>query len=156
MRLGGEDSARRAHLSRKHTMHTRRTHGFTLIELLLVVAIVGVLAAIAIPKFSSTRQRGSRAAGVADMSNLIIQQERFYSETGRYGTIADSAALRLRISPRNTGLVITLAGAPAGTAGFSATVGFPGSQTCGVFVGTAPTPAGMPSSTTVSRPVCWP
>jgi len=137
-------------------MFSRRTHGFTLIELLLVVAIVGVLAAVALPKFATTRQRGFRTSGVADLSNLIIQQERFYSETGRYGTIADSAALRLRLSPRNTGLVITLAGARVGSDGFSATVAIPGNQTCGVFVGIAPRPTGMPSSTGVSRPVCWP
>jgi len=134
--------------------HTPRT-GFTLIELLLVVAIIGVLATLAMPKYADAKQRGSRTAGVADMSNLIIQQERFYSETGRYGAIADSAALRLRISPGNTGLVITLAGAPAGFGGFSATVAIPGNGTCGVFVGTAARPVGMPSSTAVSAPVCW-
>lgn len=137
-------------------MLTRRSQGFTLIELLLVVAIVGVLAALAIPKFANTKQRGSRTAGIADMSNLIIQQERFYSESGRYGDIADSVALRLRLSPRNTGLVITLAGAPAGSGGFSATASVPGNETCGVFVGTAPRPAGMPSSTAAATPVCWP
>ena len=135
--------------------HAPRT-GFTLIELLLVVAIIGVLAVMAIPKFANTKQRASRTAGVADLSNLIIQQERFYSETGRYGAVADSAALHLRVSPGNTGPVITLAGVPAGFGGFSATVGIPGGQTCGVFVGTAPRPVAMPSSTAVAAPVCWP
>lgn len=137
-------------------MPTRRQLGFTLIELLLVVAVIGVLAALALPKFANTKQRGARTAGVADMSYLLIQQERFYSETGRYGAIADSTALRLRVSPRNARPTITLAGVPAGSGGFSATTAIPGNQTCGVYVGTATRPTGMPTSTAVSTPVCWP
>ena len=137
-------------------MPSRSASGFTLIELLIVVVIISVLAAIAIPKFASAKKRGSRTAGIADLGNLIIQQERFYAETGRYGAVADSAALRLRITQGNTGFGITLAGTPAGIGGFSAILDIPGSEKCGVFVGTAARPSGMPSVTPASTPICWP
>lgn len=137
-------------------MPSRSANGFTLIELLIVVIMIGILAGIAIPKFASAKQRGLRTAGIADLGNLIIQQERFYSETGRYGALADSAALRLRITQGNSGFGITLSGTPAGIGGFGAILNIPGSEKCGVFVGTAARPSGMPSVTPASTPVCWP
>lgn len=133
--------------------------GFTLIELLLVVAIVGVLAAIAAPKLMNSKDRALRTAGISDLHALIVAQERFYMETGRYGDVADTLALKLPRSPGNTGLAITVsAAAPparAGAAGFIATLSLPGSATCGVYVGVIAPPSGMPSGTAVSTPVCW-
>jgi type IV pilus assembly protein PilA len=53
--------------------------GFTLIELLIVIVIIGILAAIAIPKFSATREKAYFKAMMSDLRNLQSQQELWYS-----------------------------------------------------------------------------
>jgi prepilin-type N-terminal cleavage/methylation domain-containing protein len=58
--------------------------GFTLIELLIVVVIIGILAAIAIPKFSSTKEKAYMASMKADLKNLVNAQEAFYADSGHY------------------------------------------------------------------------
>jgi type IV pilus assembly protein PilA len=67
--------------------------GFTLIELLIVVVIIGILAAIAIPKFSATREKAFVASMKADLRNLATQQDLYYSG-GAWGSYfyADDAA----------------------------------------------------------------
>ncbi len=62
----------------------RNTKGFTLIELLIVVVIIGILAAIAIPKFSATREKAYFAAMKSDLKNLASQQEIYYSDLYAY------------------------------------------------------------------------
>ncbi len=54
--------------------------GFTLIELLIVVAIIGILAAIAIPLVSSYRSKSYNAAAVSDLRNITIALETYYTE----------------------------------------------------------------------------
>lgn len=135
-------------------MHVATRKGFTMIELLLVVVIVGLLASFAVPKFANTKQRAVRAAGISDLHTLLVAQERFYSETGRYGALADSASLKVSISRGNGPLAITPSGAPAGSSGYSAALTIPGGS-CGIVVGAAAKPAGMPSDTPASTPVCW-
>jgi prepilin-type N-terminal cleavage/methylation domain-containing protein len=62
----------------------RDTKGFTLIELLIVVVIIGILAAIAIPKFSATREKAYFAAMKSDLKNLASQQEIYYADGYSY------------------------------------------------------------------------
>ncbi len=62
--------------------------GFTLIELLIVVVIIGILAAIAIPKFAATKDKAKLASVKTDLRNLETAQEAYFSDFNTYGTFA--------------------------------------------------------------------
>jgi type IV pilus assembly protein PilA len=63
---------------------TKKNEGFTLIELMIVIAIIGILAAIAIPQFSAYRVRSFNAAANADLRNAATAQEAYYVDHGTY------------------------------------------------------------------------
>jgi type IV pilus assembly protein PilA len=62
----------------------RSKKGFTLIELLIVVAIIGILAAIAIPQFSSYRAKAYNTAANSDLKNLKTGMEAFAADNQQY------------------------------------------------------------------------
>ncbi len=67
--------------------------GFTLIELLIVVVIIGILAAIAIPRFGETRERAFVSAMTSDLRNIQTLQEQYYfDEDYAYYTGTGTAA----------------------------------------------------------------
>jgi len=115
--------------------------GFTLIELLIVVVIIGILAAIAIPKFNSARERSFRSAMMSDLRNLAALQEIYHSDNQTYSTTA--ADLEFTYSDG-----VTMAfneGTGTGWAATAAHAGIPG-QNCGVYHGNAAAAGGSPGT----------
>ena len=74
----------------------RNSKGFTLIELLIVVVIIGILAAIAIPKFANTKEKAYIAAMKSDLRNMVTAQESYFADnvtyTGALGTTYNASA----------------------------------------------------------------
>ena len=110
--------------------HIRR--GFTLIELLIVVVIIGILAAIAIPKFQATKGKAYFAGMRSDLHNLTTAQEAFYYDHAHYTTALDSMAFNVS---RGDSIVITEASASGWSATSSNAASWP--HICALFVGTA-------------------
>lgn len=117
----------------------RREAGFTLIELLIVVVIIGILAAIAIPKFQSTKGKANAAALKSDLRNLSTAQEAYFFENNAYTT--DITKLSYHTSP---GVVLTITAATA--SGWAARATHPASfpLTCALFAGNV---AALPPAT---------
>ena len=114
-------------------MLSLRRRGFTLIELLIVVVIIGVLAAIAVPKFQNTKGKANAASLRADLRNLITAQEAYFYDNAAY--TSNLSDLNLRVT---TGVTITFGTATSG--GWSARVTHPMAWPiqCAVFFGSAP------------------
>lgn len=66
----------------------RLVQGFTLIELMIVVAIVGILAAVAYPAYTNYIRRGQLVEAFTTLSDLRIKMEQFYQDNRSYGTAA--------------------------------------------------------------------
>ncbi|MDX2192622.1 MAG: prepilin-type N-terminal cleavage/methylation domain-containing protein [Gemmatimonadales bacterium] len=109
--------------------------GFTLIELLIVVVIIAILAAIAIPKFATTKEASYLAVMRNDLRNLTSAQEAYYNDHQGVYYNGPIPAPELVYNP-SKGVSITLQG--VSPTGWGATASYANSpRICGVFRGAA-------------------
>ena len=128
----------------------RDNKGFTLIELLIVVVIIGILAAIAIPKFSATREKAYFAAMKSDLKNLASQQEIYYSDNYSYSASAADLAFT-----NSDGVIVTPAS--VSSSGWAATAyhqALGTTEGCAIFYGTATAPSAPAAPTQPGEVAC--
>ncbi len=111
----------------------QRRSGFTLIELLIVVVIIGILAAIAIPQFANTKGKAYGATIKTDLRNLATAEESYYYDNNTYST--DLSALKVQLS---SGVAVTVNAATTGGWSATGTHAMTGTYQCTVFYGSAP------------------
>ena len=109
-------------------------HGFTLIELLIVIVIIGILAAIAIPKYASTKEKTYVTRMINDLHNLATSQEAYFIDNATYYS-GSLPGPNLVFTP-STGVTLTIdEGTTTGWSATASTVGT--SRQCMVFHGDA-------------------
>ena len=106
--------------------------GFTLIELLIVVVIIGILAAIAIPKFANTKEKAYLATMKSDLRNLITAEESYFGDNTAYTTALP--ATMYAVSTGDAGPTITVAGSDYQAWVSNANT----TRTCAIYIGTTP------------------
>jgi prepilin-type N-terminal cleavage/methylation domain-containing protein len=113
-------------------MLRRRHTGFTLVELLIVVVIIGILAVIAIPKFSNTKGKAFSAAMKSDLRNMATAQESYFYSNDIYTTNPAS----LNFTP-SAGVAITIPEATSKGWSGTATNPLAAGTKCALYFGTA-------------------
>ncbi|MEK7381123.1 MAG: prepilin-type N-terminal cleavage/methylation domain-containing protein [Gemmatimonadota bacterium] len=112
--------------------------GFTLIELLIVVVIIGILAAIAIPKFATTKDKAKLASVKTDIRNFMTAEEAYFSDLATYGSVAQlqGAGYNFTFSSGNAGVTSSVTAAGWALAVTNSSIST-GTNSCKVAVGAA-------------------
>jgi len=113
----------------------RNTKGFTLIELLIVVVIIGILAAIAIPKFSATREKAYFAAMKSDLKNLASQEEIYYADQYAYTTSITNLGY-----VSSSGITVASSATASGWSASATHTALGNAEGCAIYYGTASAP----------------
>jgi prepilin-type N-terminal cleavage/methylation domain-containing protein len=117
-------------------MMLKQRQGFTLIELLIVIVIIGILAAIAIPKFGATREKAYFKQMESDLRNLAAQQELHYSDPANAFSYPAAGTLPDGFETSNGVTVTTTAGDQSGWAATATHDALPNAN-CAMYHGTA-------------------
>jgi type IV pilus assembly protein PilA len=75
----------------------RNEKGFSLIEMMIVVALLGIIAAIAIPTYMGIQRKGKRTEYIANLEVIKLLEEKRHAEQGTYITAANTAGLKLAL-----------------------------------------------------------
>lgn len=127
----------------------RNRKGFTLIELLIVVVIIGILAAIAIPKFANTKSKAYITAMKSDLRNLVTAEEAFFSDSSKYTD--QTTQLKFQVSTGvNTPKITTGSGWWVATNDHTQLAG----QSCGIGINTSNPLSGAGVVAAEGEPAC--